>query len=99
MPHQPFGSIGRGIYKGLAGIIPLKPGFKRFLVKPQFVKGIDAVECSHICPYGEIGVSWLRKQGKAILTVTVPPNTMATVSIGNTEKDYSFGRYTIVTEV
>ena len=99
LDHHMFSDYSSVLYKGLAGIIPLKPGFKRFLVKPQFVKGIDAVECSHICPYGEIGVSWLRKQEKAILTVTVPPNTMATVSIGNTEKDYSFGRYTIVTEV
>ena len=81
--HIMFGEIGAWMYKGLAGILPdpSQPGFRHILLRPHFVPGLDHFEASHEGPYGTIRSSW-KKEGKVIMyTVTVPPNSTATLEL------------------
>lgn len=79
--HIMFGEIGAWIYKGLGGIKPdpAHPGFKNVLLAPHFVEGLDHFEATHHGPYGTISSSWTKSGKKVSYTVTVPPNSTATV--------------------
>ncbi|MGZ8540258.1 MAG: family 78 glycoside hydrolase catalytic domain, partial [Chitinophagaceae bacterium] len=83
MNHIMFGEIGAWFYKALGGIKPdpAQPGFKNILLEPNFVKGLDHFEASHEGPYGTIVSSWKRSGTRIIYTVTVPPNSTASLSL------------------
>jgi len=36
--HYAYGSIGDWLYRKLAGINQLEPGYKKILIKPRFIK-------------------------------------------------------------
>ncbi|MDR1675737.1 MAG: glycoside hydrolase family 78 protein [Tannerella sp.] len=81
--HTCFTGIAGWLSKGLCGIQPDEKnvGYKRFTVKPFIVDEVDFAEASVGSPYGEIVSRWERRDGKIILSVTVPPSTSATVYI------------------
>jgi len=78
-----IGDLGLWMYEYLAGIRPdpEKPGFEHILIKPEFVKGLMSARATHNSPYGPISSGWLRGGGVTRLTLTIPPNTTATVSL------------------
>jgi len=81
MNHIMFGDISAWYYKSLGGINvdENNPGFKHFILKPNFVDGLNDFSASHNGPYGEIISEW-EKDGNAILySVTVPANSSATL--------------------
>jgi alpha-L-rhamnosidase len=84
--HPMFGSVSEWFYKSLAGIQPdpAGPGFKKFIVKPSVDGDLTWVKAHHDTMYGRIESSWKREGNKLSLTVTVPPNTSATVYIPGT---------------
>jgi len=79
--HIMFGEIGAWYYKALGGIKPdpSEPGFKNILLEPHFVSGLEYFEANHISPYGEIISSWKRSDAKVMYSVTIPPNSTATL--------------------
>ncbi len=83
MNHIMFGEIGAWLYKGLGGIKPdpKQPGFKNILLEPHFVNGLDQLEASHDGPFGKIVSSWKRENGSITYTVSVPPNSTATIRL------------------
>lgn len=83
--HYAYGSIGDWMYRKIAGINQLEPGYHRFCVKPMFVKGIEAAEAELESVYGKIVSSWSCKGGKIKVHVEVPANTSAVIYLP--EKD------------
>ena len=83
MNHIMFGEIGAWLYKGLAGILPDPdhPGFRHILLRPHVVKGLDHVQATHDGPYGRIVSAWTQSGGHGSYSVTVPPNSTATVRL------------------
>lgn len=83
MNHIMFGEIGAWFYKALGGIKPdpAQPGFKNILLEPYFVMGLDHFEASHEGPYGTIVSSWKRSGTGIIYTVTIPPNSTASLRL------------------
>jgi alpha-L-rhamnosidase len=83
MNHIMFGEIGAWFYKALGGIKPdpEQPGFKNILLEPHFVSGLDHFEASHEGPDGTIFSSWKRSGKQIIYSVTVPPNSTATLRL------------------
>ncbi len=81
MNHIMFGEIGAWFYKGLGGIFPdpENPGFKNIILKPNFISSLEYFESSHNCPYGKIISKWKRESNNIIYTVSVPPNSSATL--------------------
>ena len=77
--HIMFGAIGGWLYSGIGGILTdeKNPGFKNILLKPNFVKGLEAFEAKHEGPYGEITSSWKKQSDQVNYTVFVPPNSTA----------------------
>jgi alpha-L-rhamnosidase len=96
MNHIMFGEIGAWLYKALGGIKPdpTQPGFKNILLEPHFVKELDHFEASHESPYGTIVSSWKRSGSGIIYTVTIPPNSTASLrlALARDQKLYESGQ-------
>src|SRR5262249_32830184 len=63
------------------GVRPVGPGFSRFLVSPSPATGLDWADGVVPSPRGPIAVSWARASQAFNLSVTVPPASVATVSV------------------
>ncbi|MDQ0221806.1 family 78 glycoside hydrolase catalytic domain [Streptococcus moroccensis] len=75
--HYAYGSIGDWMYRKVAGINQTSPGYKTFVIKPLFIKGLDEVTATLETPYGEISSHWICRDSQIIIDVTVPVNTTA----------------------
>lgn len=84
--HYAYGSIGDWMYQKLAGINVLEPGYKRFSIRPLFIKGINYVKASYECVYGTIISEWECKDGKIRIRVKVPANTKAEIHLPEKEE-------------
>jgi alpha-L-rhamnosidase len=87
--HTCYTGIAGWFTKGLCGIQPDgdNPGYRHFIIKPHIVSGVNFAEASIGSPYGEIVSRWERRDNRVILSVTVPPNTSATVYIPSPQPD------------
>ncbi|MBR7016114.1 MAG: family 78 glycoside hydrolase catalytic domain [Lachnospiraceae bacterium] len=54
--HDMMGHIVEWFYNGIAGICPLKPGFREVLVKPWLPASVNHLECAYRSAAGEIRV-------------------------------------------
>lgn len=61
------------------------------MVEPHFVKGLDNFAAFHEGPYGYIQSYWVRTPGQIVYTISVPPNSTATLRllIDKNQKLYS----------
>lgn len=75
------GDLNIWFYEHVAGIRPAAPGFKRILLDPVVLDGLDYAEASHRSPYGQIFSRWDKKDGKVTWRVTIPANTTAELRV------------------
>ena len=78
--HPMFGSVSEWYYRWIAGIRPSIefPGFKKFILAPNFLAGLNFVNAVYNTPYGDIKVEWKRNtEGNIELKVDVPNGTSA----------------------
>jgi len=78
-----IGDLNVWFYEYLAGIRSdaQAVGFKKIVIRPYPVAGLDSVSASHLSPYGRIVSKWVRKGAAIQLDVVIPPNTSATVYV------------------
>lgn len=89
--HPMMGSVSAWFYKYLAGINadPPGPGFKRFVLRPYPVRGLEWVRAEYSSPYGAIRNSWRREgDGRLSYEVEVPANSTATVYVPAVDADH-----------
>ncbi len=82
--HIMFGEISAWYYKALGGIKPdaSAPGFKSFLLEPNFVKGLDHFEAKFNSPQGEIISSWKRSDNNKVkYKVVIPHNSKCMLTL------------------
>lgn len=89
--HYAYGSVGDWMYEKLAGINPVKPGYKEILIKPGFIRGITSVDASFDSVYGVIRSAWSCKEGRITVDVTIPVNTTAEVVLPEKEGSLHLG--------
>lgn len=79
--HPMFGSVSGWFYKWLAGIRPVTPGFKKFIIAPVLPQDLSKVECSYESPQGTIVANWEKKGTATIFNVSVPAGSIATFQL------------------
>jgi alpha-L-rhamnosidase len=91
--HYSFGAVARWMFQSVAGIDTDGPGYKRLLIRPQLPvgagwqpaplgqPGLSWVKASYRSLHGRIATEWRTEGGKFALGVTIPANTIATVSL------------------
>ena len=89
--HYAYGSIGDWMYRKVAGLNQLEPGYKRFLVKPMFVKGIEEVHLQYEPVYGNMESFCSCRNGKIHVRVVVPANTTAVIVLPEKEEEIHVG--------
>ena len=89
--HYAYGSVGDWMYRKVVGLSQLEPGYKRFQVKPMFVKGIEEWGTEFESVYGKIVANTSCKAGKIHVHVEVPANTTAVIVLPEKEEVHEVG--------
>ena len=89
--HYAYGSVGDWMYRKVAGLSQLEPGYKKFQVKPMFVKGIEDWGTEFESVYGKIVAKTSCKNGKIHVHVEVPANTTAVIVLPEKEEVHEVG--------
>ncbi len=79
--HYSLGSCGEWLFDAAAGIDldPAQVAFRHILLRPKVDGPLTWVKAHHDSMYGRIESDWTRENGSLTLSVTIPPNTTATV--------------------
>jgi alpha-L-rhamnosidase len=86
--HYAYGSIMEWVYRNVCGIKPLEdaPGFKKFVIKPEFYGKLTYAGATLQSPMGQIASRWEISSGDMIqLEVEVPFNAEAEVILSHAE--------------
>jgi alpha-L-rhamnosidase len=94
MNHYAFGCVDDWMFRRMAGIREIEPGFRVSRIEPDLDSRLDWVDATHETPYGTLAVSWHRTPQGAEVTVEVPPSTTAELVLGDTVERVGPGRYT-----
>lgn len=84
--HYAFGAVSSFLYRRVAGIDPIEPGFRRFRVAPIFDPRIDGASVSLSSASGPIRVVWSRRRERIHLDLTSPPNSEAIIVLPGINK-------------
>ena len=81
--HPALGCIGAWFFQALAGIRPdpSSPGFKHIVISPAVVGDLTWAKARYQSGYGPIASQWKRQGDTLVVSVTIPPNTTATVFV------------------
>jgi len=76
-----IGDLNIWLYEYVAGIRPdpAAPGFKKIIIKPEVIAGLDWARAEYDSIHGPIRCEWHASAGHFDLHVTLPANTTATV--------------------
>jgi len=85
--HYAYGAIGDWMYRVAAGIEIGEPGYKHIIIQPQPDKKLTYAKASFESSYGQIASGWEMKDGKMLVKVKVPANTMATIILPSAQSD------------
>ena len=89
--HYAYGSIGYWMYTRLCGLRMIEPGYKKFAVKPAFIKGITHAEMTYESVYGTIKTAWKCENGTITVDLTVPVNTTAELTLPEKNETLTLG--------
>ncbi len=81
--HYAFGSVGEWLFRFVAGIDldPEIPAYKRMIIRPYPGGGLKYVNAEYNSIHGKIVSGWKLENGKLILNITIPANTLAIVFV------------------
>ena len=76
-----IGDLNIWLHEYVAGIRPdpAAPGFKKIIIKPADINGLDWAKANYDSIHGPIRCEWHKTAGKFELQVVIPANTTATV--------------------
>lgn len=80
--HYAFGSVVEFLYRNVAGIKPLKPGFKRAYIEPAPNIGLRYMDCSYRSAWGDYKIFWeIKPDGKLHLRIEIPFDCSAIIKL------------------
>jgi alpha-L-rhamnosidase len=79
--HYALGAVADWMHRTLGGLTPAEPGYRRLEIRPRPGGGLTRCRTSHLTPYGLAECAWSLEAGKIDLSVIIPPNTTARVTL------------------
>ncbi|MCB0044490.1 MAG: glycoside hydrolase family 78 protein [Caldilineaceae bacterium] len=79
--HYALGAVADWMQRTICGLAPDAPGYGRIAIKPRPGGGITQAEVRHLTPYGPAECAWRIENGRIHMSVVIPPNTTALVSL------------------
>ncbi len=84
MNHYAFGCVGDWIYRNIAGINKLAPGYKKILFKPLFNVPLDWAKGMHDTVYGKVICDWKKVDSKNIeVRLAIPEEATGLFEVDN----------------
>ena len=81
--HYASGAVGDFLYRRVAGIEAIEPGYKTFAVKPLVGGGLTWAKGRVNTPYGLASVSWAVEEGWFMVQVRVPVGATCHLTLPN----------------
>lgn len=89
--HYALGSVADWLHGSVGGISPLDAGWKRIKVRPVPGGNLTSAKAAFDGPYGRVVCEWeVTAEGGFKMTVTVPPNSSAVVTLPSELRDAYF---------
>ncbi|MFN2155038.1 MAG: glycoside hydrolase family 78 protein [Anaerolineae bacterium] len=79
--HYSYGAVGSWLYQVVAGIEIGAPGYEEIRIQPRPGGGLTYARATYESMHGLIASAWEIEGGTLRLSVTIPPNTRATVRL------------------
>ncbi len=79
--HYALGAVADWMQREIGGLAPAAPGYRRLEIAPRLGGGLTHARAQHLTPYGMATCAWQMEQGRLSLSVEVPPNTTARVTL------------------
>jgi len=87
--HYAFGAVGDALYRHVAGISPLLPGYARVLIAPTLTPGLDHASATYDSVAGTIRSAWRVEpvasadpgQRRLAFDITIPANITAEIRL------------------
>jgi alpha-L-rhamnosidase len=79
--HYAFGAITDFLFRRIAGIAPLDPGFRRVKIAPIFDRRLGHAGADYDSIAGRIQTDWRHEGSSLTLDVTIPANVQAEVAL------------------
>lgn len=79
--HYALGAVADWLHRVVGGLAPAMPGYHRIEVCPRPGGGITQATARHRTPYGMVECSWALEADVFQLSLTVPPNSGASVTL------------------
>lgn len=89
--HYALGAIADWMHRAIGGIAPAEPGYRRVAVQPIPSGGLTHAHTRHLTPYGLVDVRWEVADGEFTLTLNVPPNASARVTLPGSDTAIDVG--------
>lgn len=94
--HYAYGAVGDWLYRRVAGLEAIEPGWKHFRVRPIPGGDLTWAEAHTKTPFGKASSRWEIKDGIFMLTVEVPEGTDCEATLPDgTVKTLSAGSHTL----
>ncbi|HHW48750.1 MAG TPA: family 78 glycoside hydrolase catalytic domain [Clostridiaceae bacterium] len=91
--HYAFGCVCDFIFRRIAGVERLEPGFRKVRIHPEMTEGLDFVEFSYETLYGKLEVNWEKTKEGLKLYVTIPHGMTAVIT---GDQEIGSGKWTIL---
>jgi alpha-L-rhamnosidase len=85
--HYALGAVADWLHRGLAGLAPAAPGYRRIRIAPTVLDGLTAARSEQLTPYGRAGVGWTLQDDRLTVAALVPPGTTAEVVLPDGPRD------------
>lgn len=87
--HYAYGAIGEWMYRVIAGIEidENNPGYRHILFAPKTGGNLTWAQGSYESVYGTVALRWEKKDDRTFVTIRVPANTTATLTLEENAAD------------
>lgn len=79
--HYALGAVADWLHRTVGGLAPGAAGYRHLIINPHPGGGLTSACARHLTPYGLAEASWQLKEEQIAVTVIVPPNATATVTL------------------
>lgn len=93
--HHMFSCVSAFFYKYVAGISAAAPAYKQIDFRPAVESHLSHAYASVDTPYGKAECGFEKKDGKTLITLTVPSSCKGKLYVGNEVKEFTAGTYTV----
>ena len=77
--HYAYGSVMEFVYRRIAGIDLIEPGFRSIKIAPHPCKGLPCVHAEYESTSGKISVAYTQEKDKIVYRIQIPSNTTAEI--------------------